>query len=190
MDPPGSECVCVFVCVCACMWETDRQRERKKNREKELCLCCKGGCPFSHGSSQVQDVLSQIVWKHIWQSLITTLLLEGQPLLLLSATTLLWVSAVCIKHGWYLQRSANIVTQTSTICQNSLETITPLATWKGDWSFEVMCPKFWSSSPLDLWPLYTPSESSSVLTCLNLPLLSIFDLFYLFFHHFHSKFLL
>ena len=59
----------VCVCVCVCLHVRDRQTERGK-----FYRCCRGRRTFSDGSSQVQDVLSQIVREHIWQGLAAMLL--------------------------------------------------------------------------------------------------------------------
>ncbi len=70
-----SLCVCVCFCLCVCLHVRERDRQREKKAEKRsFAYVARGGYPFSDGSSQVQDVLSQIVRKHIWQGLVATLL--------------------------------------------------------------------------------------------------------------------
>ncbi len=115
-------CVCVCFCLCVCLHVRERDRQREKKAEKRsFAYVARGGYPFSDGSSQVQDVLSQIVRKHIWQGLVATLLWKAWLPLLPSATAAHWASGVCFKRGWYLQRPVNSVTPAGTVCREHFD---------------------------------------------------------------------
>lgn len=113
MDPPCSKCACVFLGVCD-GW-TDRQRGGKK---ADFCLCYKGGRPFfSDSSSQVQDVLSGIVRKHIWQGQVAMLLWRA------STPSQVPQLHILSKHWRDLQRPVSFATPAGTVCRKCLEMI-------------------------------------------------------------------